>query len=79
VKILAADFQNTLKKGYSLKELRGFLAEEKLVIPLALMKAIAFGEQSKLNKKNEAEAGGADAKTDEALTYAITVKPDTEL
>jgi hypothetical protein len=77
VESLARDFQNTLKKGYSLKELRGFLAEEKLTIPSALFKRIALGEQRKLNSKKGSEAGGTDAKTGEAPVHAVNVKPDT--
>jgi hypothetical protein len=77
VEILAADFQNTLKKGYSLKELRGFLAEKKLVIPLALIKGVALAEQNKPLKKIAVEVGRDETKTDEAPAYAITIKPDT--
>jgi hypothetical protein len=77
LELLAADFQNTLKKGYSVKELRGFLVEEKLVIPFGLIKGVALAEQDKPIKKNGAKAGREETKIDEAPAYAITIKPDT--
>lgn len=38
VEILEASFQNTLKKGYTLKELRALFAKEGVALPLSLLK-----------------------------------------
>ena len=38
VQILEMSFQEALKKGYSLKELRAMFAEEGVALPLSLMK-----------------------------------------
>lgn len=38
VEILEASFQDALKKGYTLKELRSLFAEEGVALPLSLLK-----------------------------------------
>ena len=38
MELLATDFQKAMKKGYTLKDIQGFLAEEGIAVPAYLLK-----------------------------------------
>jgi hypothetical protein len=73
LEMLTADFQNVLKKGYSLKEIRAFLAEDGLTLPASLLKKYLAPDQKTPLLKVEA----SDDKTEPRSVEALIVKPDT--
>lgn len=76
VKILEASFQDALKKGYSLKELRTLFAEEGVALPLSLLKKRhSRQEHSVQNSAAEVAAKAVQKETESPAGF--TIKPDT--
>jgi hypothetical protein len=73
MEMLATDVRNTLKKGYSLKEVRDFLAEDGLMFSASLLKKYLEPDQEVPPLKTEVR----DDKTETQSTEALIVKPDT--
>lgn len=77
VEILEASFQNALKKGYSLKELRTLFAEEGVALPLTLLKKRSTGNQEHSARTRAAEVAAKTVRKEAAPPTESTIKPDT--
>jgi hypothetical protein len=79
MELLAKDFQKAIKKGYTLKDIQGFLAEEGLTVPAYLLKKQTANEWKIPTRKTvaaNAEFSGQQAYEKSALLeQKIEAKP----
>ncbi len=78
VKILEVPFQNALKKGYSLKELRTLFVEEGVALPLSLLKKRTAGEQEHSARIVPEKAETKTEWKEPESPVGFTIKPDTQ-
>lgn len=77
VEILEMSFQEALKKGYSLKELRTLFAEEGVALPLSLLKKRTAGKQEHSARTIAAEVAAKTVRRETESPAGFTIKPDT--
>lgn len=73
VEILETSFQDALRKGYTLKELRALFTEEGVVLPLSLLKKRSTGKQEHSTRTITA----ATVRKETESSAVFTLKPDT--
>lgn len=77
VEILETSFQDALRKGYTLKELRTLFTEEGVALPLSLLKKRTTGEQ-KQSTRIVVEGAVVKTKCNEPESPAgFIIKPNT--
>ena len=74
--ILETSFQNALKKGYTLKELRALFVEEGVALPLSLLKRRTPQEQEHSFRNSAAEVAVKAMRTETKSSAEFTGKPD---
>lgn len=77
VEILEASFQDALKKGYTLKELRSLFAEEGVALPLSLLKKQHVRKQEPSVRNIAAEIATKAVQKETESPAGFPIKPDT--
>lgn len=77
VEILEMSFQEALKKGYSLKELRTMFAEEGVALPLSLLKKRTPKKQEHSVHNSAMEVAAKTVRKEMESPAGFTIKPDT--
>ena len=75
--VLAEDVRNSLRKGYSLKEIRELLAAAGLKLPASVLKT--FLAQDLGQETSQPETRASDDKQETRVPDALTIQPDVSV